>query len=192
MAKIISNLCVSCLTKWFLTIIYYLTLYLISITIQHYRICFLSQMVSCVCLCMLSHVWLFVTPWIVAHQAPLSMEFFKQEYWSRLPFTTLGDLPWLRHQTWIFASPALAGRFFTTVASSYWEGGPKCWLSVRSISVHFPYVHLLPWFYFLSWMGNFAHLLLNLPLHHALNYPVIDIIVAPLCFDSGERVVLMI
>ena len=35
----------------------------------------------------------FATPWTVAHQAPLSMEFSKQEYWSRLPFPTLGDLP---------------------------------------------------------------------------------------------------
>ena len=33
-----------------------------------------------------SHVWLFVTPWTVAHHAPLSMEFSKQEYWSGLPF----------------------------------------------------------------------------------------------------------
>ena len=32
----------------------------------------------------LSHVWLFATPWTVAHQAPLSMEFSRQEYWSRL------------------------------------------------------------------------------------------------------------
>ena len=41
----------------------------------------------------LSYVWLFVTPWTVAHQAPLVMEFSKQEYWSRLPFSTPGDLP---------------------------------------------------------------------------------------------------
>ena len=33
------------------------------------------------------------TPWIVAHQAPLSMEFSRQEYWSGLPFPPLGDLP---------------------------------------------------------------------------------------------------
>ena len=44
---------------------------------------------SCV-LCVLSHVWLFVTPWTVACQAPLSMEFSRQEYWSRLPFPTPG------------------------------------------------------------------------------------------------------
>ena len=40
-----------------------------------------------------SHVWLFVTPWTVAHQAPLSMEFSRQEYWSGLPCPPPGDLP---------------------------------------------------------------------------------------------------
>ena len=35
----------------------------------------------------------FVTPWTVAHQAPLSMGFSRQEYWSGLPFTSSGDLP---------------------------------------------------------------------------------------------------
>ena len=34
----------------------------------------------------LSHVWYFATPWTVGHQAPLSMEFSRQEYWSGLPF----------------------------------------------------------------------------------------------------------
>ena len=41
----------------------------------------------------LSHVRLFVTPWTVAHQAPLSMGFSRQEYWSGLPFPSPGDLP---------------------------------------------------------------------------------------------------
>ena len=40
----------------------------------------------CVRAQLLSHVWLFGTPWTAAHQAPLSMEFPRQEYWSRLPF----------------------------------------------------------------------------------------------------------
>ena len=40
-----------------------------------------------------SPVWLFVTPWTVAHQAPLSMGFSRQEYWSGLPFPSPGDLP---------------------------------------------------------------------------------------------------
>ena len=41
----------------------------------------------------LSHVWLFVTPWTLAHQAPLSMGFSRQEYWSWLPCPPLEDLP---------------------------------------------------------------------------------------------------
>ena len=42
---------------------------------------------------MLSHVQLFVTPWSVAYQVPLSMEFSRQEYWGGLPFPSPGDLP---------------------------------------------------------------------------------------------------
>ena len=41
----------------------------------------------------LSRVWLFVTPWTVAHQAPPSMGFSRQEYWSGLTFPSPGDLP---------------------------------------------------------------------------------------------------
>ena len=41
----------------------------------------------------LSHVWLFVTPYTVTCQAPLCMEFSRQEYWSGLPFPSPGDLP---------------------------------------------------------------------------------------------------
>ena len=40
-----------------------------------------------------SHVCLFETPWTVAHQALLFMEFSRQEYWSGLPFPPPGDLP---------------------------------------------------------------------------------------------------
>ena len=42
---------------------------------------------------LLSHVWLFATPWTVAHQAPPSMGFTRQEYWSGLPFPSPEDLP---------------------------------------------------------------------------------------------------
>ena len=38
-------------------------------------------------------VWLLAAPWAVAHQAPVSMGFSRQEYWSGLPFPSLGDLP---------------------------------------------------------------------------------------------------
>jgi len=41
----------------------------------------------------LSHVQIFATPWTVAYQAPLSMGFSRQEYWSGLPFPSPGDLP---------------------------------------------------------------------------------------------------
>ena len=52
-----------------------------------------------------------VTPWTVACQAPQSMGFPKQEYWSGLPFSSPGDLPDPGIKP---ASPALAGGFFTT------------------------------------------------------------------------------
>ena len=42
---------------------------------------------------MLSRVLLFATPWTIAHQAPLSTGFPRQEYWSGLPFPSLGNLP---------------------------------------------------------------------------------------------------
>ena len=64
-----------------------------------------------------SCVWLSVTPWTVAHQAPLSMEFSTQEYWSGFPFPPPQDLPnpWIKPTS--LASPELAGRFFTTRAT---------------------------------------------------------------------------
>ena len=52
----------------------------------------------------LSRVWLFATPWTVAYQAPQSMGFFRQEYWSGLPFPSPGDLPNPGIEPW---SPAL-------------------------------------------------------------------------------------
>ena len=66
-----------------------------------------------VCVCMLSHVQLFVSPWTVAHQAPLSMEFSRQEYRSGLPFLSLGDIPNPGTELMSSTSPAWAGRFFT-------------------------------------------------------------------------------
>ena len=52
-----------------------------------------------------------VTPWIVAPQAPLSMGFLRQEFWSGVPFPSPGDIPDPGTEA---ASPALAGGFFTT------------------------------------------------------------------------------
>ena len=75
---------------------------------------------ACVCLCVLSHfslVQLFATPWRVALQAPLSMEFSRQEYWSGLPRPPSGDLPNPGIKPRSLISPTLAGGLFTTSAT---------------------------------------------------------------------------
>ena len=56
-----------------------------------------------------------MTLWAVVHQVPPSMGFSRQEYWSGLPFP-LGDLPDPGIELESLVSPALAGRFFTTVS----------------------------------------------------------------------------
>ena len=61
------------------------------------------------CMCAHSCVPLFATTLTVAHQAPLSMEFSRQEYWSRLPFPTPGDLPEPTMKPLSPILPALAG-----------------------------------------------------------------------------------
>ena len=64
------------------------------------------------CVYVLSCVQLFAALWAVARQAPLSMGFPRQEFWSGLPFPTPGDLSNPDIEP---VSPALAGRFFTSV-----------------------------------------------------------------------------
>ena len=67
---------------------------------------------------------LFVIPRTAAHQAPLSVGFPRQEYWSGLPFPSPGDLPDPGMEHTSLASPALAGGFFTTEA----PGKPLHWV----------------------------------------------------------------
>ena len=81
---------------------------------------------------LLSYVQLFVTPWTVAHQAPLSMEFSMQKYWSGLPFPSPGGLPDPGIES---RCPSLAGEFFTT-EPSLWIYIPTSYLSVKKISSH--------------------------------------------------------
>ena len=82
---------------------------------------------ACVHALSLSCFQFFATPWTVARQTPLSMEFSRQEYWNGLSFPSLGDLP----NTGIKpTSPALAGRFFTTES----PGKPNCSLVLRKDS----------------------------------------------------------
>ena len=85
-----------------------------------YRFVFIGGVGSgccvCVCTCTLSQlscIQLFATPWPVAHQAPLSMEFSRQEYWSGLPFSSPGDLPDPGIEP---ASPVLAGGYLTSAS----------------------------------------------------------------------------
>ena len=73
----------------------------------------LVRMVNCVC--SRSVMSDSLTPWTVAHQAPLSMEFSKQEYWSGLPLPSPGDAPDPGIKPASHASPSLAGGFFTTM-----------------------------------------------------------------------------
>ena len=75
-----------------------------------------SYKVMCAC----SVMSISVTPWTVAHQAPLPMAPSRQEYWSGLPRPPPGDLPDPGIEPVSLTSPALAGGFFTTSAT--WEG----------------------------------------------------------------------
>ena len=93
-----------------------------------------------ICVCMLSHfshVQLFATLQTVAHQAPLSMGFSKQEYWSGLLCSPPGDHLISGIKPTSLMSLTLAGRFFTT--STTWEAPVvKC----ASLQFHLPH-HLL-------------------------------------------------
>ena len=63
----------------------------LNLTAGHFRVCLVFQ--RSIVGKPLSHVWLFETSWAVAHQAPLSMEFSRQEHWTALPFPSPEDLP---------------------------------------------------------------------------------------------------
>ena len=84
---------------------------------KHWEV-FSSWESACMLNCF-SHIWLCVTLWILAHQAPLSIGFSRQEYWSGLSCPFPGDLPDPAIEPVTLRSPALAGRFFTT--STTWE-----------------------------------------------------------------------
>ena len=72
-------------------------------------------MCVCVCVCeSVSRVRLFMTPWTVAHQAPLSMEFSRQEYWSGLPFPSSRGSSQPRDWTRV---SCIVGRFLTIWAT---------------------------------------------------------------------------
>ena len=82
-----------------------------------------SQTWSCAVLSHFSCVQLFVTPWTAVHQAPLSMGFSRQEYWSGFPCPPLVDLPDPGTESISRASPALQA---DSSMLSHW-GSPKTW-----------------------------------------------------------------
>ena len=74
----------------------------------------LNPLGQCLCAWTCSVVSDFATPWTVARQVPLSMEFSRQESWSGLPFPTQGGLFDSEIKPRSLVPPALAGGFFTT------------------------------------------------------------------------------
>ena len=114
-----------------------------------------SELIVTACGCTLSrslsHVWLFATPWTMAHQAPLSIGFSRQEYWNGLPFPSPEDLPDPGVKA---GSPALQAysvwatrdaQSLLEVCSKVWYGSDSCpgvpllWGLVRlqKVLVHF-------------------------------------------------------
>ena len=92
--------CVSCIGRW---ILYHWATWETHRDVCM-RVCVLSRF---------SRVWLFVTLWTVACQAPLSKRLSRQEYWSRLPCPPPGDIPNPGIKPLSLMSPALADEFFT-------------------------------------------------------------------------------
>ena len=88
--------------------------------------------------CVSNPLWLFATPWTVAHQVPLSKKFPRHEYWNELPCPPSGDLPDPGIKLMFLMSPALVGGFFTTSAT--WGTSAKPWgqHNTASWSILFP------------------------------------------------------
>ena len=82
------------------------------------NVCVRAQSLSC--------VWLFVTQWTVAHQAPLSMGFSRQKYWDGLPFPSLRGLPkpWIKPMSPVSlawqADPLLLSHLQSPLTTVYW------------------------------------------------------------------------
>ena len=80
---------------------------------------------------------LYAAPWTVAHRAPLSMGFSRQEYWGGLPCPPPGDLPDAGFEPTPLTSPVFTGRFFTT--STPWQTRVQptlCWAFLFKLNWH--------------------------------------------------------
>ena len=83
-----------------------------------------------------SHVWLFLALQTAVHQAPLSMRFSRQKYWSVLPFPPPGHLPDPGIKSTFLTSPESAGGFFNTSAT--WERFILSDIRQRKTNISFP------------------------------------------------------
>ena len=79
---------------------------------------------------------------LLAHQAPLSMGFSQQEYWSELPFSSLGDFSDPGFAPMSLASPALAGEFFTNWVTRKPTGGLMKPINLFHRKMHMPHTFL--------------------------------------------------
>ena len=134
----------------------------------------IMRVIKCV-LCCFCRVRLLVIPWTVAHQAPLSMKFSRQEYiWSAIP--PPGDLPSPGIKPTSLMSPALAGGFFTSCHLEKCHLGSPCsiitynqlaWLWWRE--TEWFYLHTSPILYSNSFLGVFFPRFFFLPMkyHHS-------------------------
>ena len=86
-------------------------------------------MIDQICVCGVKSCSTLCNPMAVAHQAPLSMGFSRQEYWSGLPCPLAGDLPDTGVEPTSLTSPALAGGFFTT--SDTWQALDQIYNSIN-------------------------------------------------------------
>ena len=95
--------------------------------------------------CVLSHFWLIVTAWTVAHQGPLSMGFPRQEYWSGLLFPSPGGSSWPGDWTWVscigrqilYLSHLWSPLFLSYIAFSIQRNGTVSWWRVFKLEFEF-------------------------------------------------------
>ena len=82
-----------------------------------------------------------VGPWTIAHQAPLPMEFYRQEYWNGVPFPTLRDLPNPGIEPTSLESLGLAGVFF--INNTTWNNVIACIVSIKEFKLLYSLVVFL-------------------------------------------------
>ena len=99
--------------------------------------------------CVLSLVQLFVNPWTIARQAPLSMRFSKQEYWSGLPLSSPEDLPDPGIKPLSLASPRKETDRSVLIQLSH-RGSPQSSPYTSIIFIHFSNQLFFPWKVFIA------------------------------------------